>query len=481
MNIKVKMTLWYLLVVFSTVVFFGAVAYTLLVYGLSRNTVDPWDMRMAEIATDQDGGKLVTGFTSISGDMGASGDYTIVEIPGSKLLESIPEDGYIAIRALGSKPILVDKELLLGSNPAPSKQTWIYLFVSKTNPNDAKLIVAAQSDRNLASVLGIFARTVLITTAVTLLVAGLLGFVLVKRMLRPLQSIIGATREIDGKNVRRRLDVDRKDELGELASALNEMFGRIGNVLDAERQVASDLSHELRTPLAIAQAEASLMLTKDRSNAEYQKALETVSREISHLSSVTDRLLFLARSENGIEIKTDTVDIRELLTEIASEIEVICEAKNLGFQSELATAPGDCCITGDSVGLREMFLNLMDNAIKYTPSGGQICLELDRQDGRAVAAVRDTGIGIAEEHIPNLFKRFYRINQSGSDMQSGSGLGLAISQRIAQLHGGKIEVRSIEGVGTTFTVILPLTKTQEERPGSSHPTIRKIETKTQSA
>jgi hypothetical protein len=83
MNIKVKMTLWYLLVVFSTVVFFGAVAYTLLVYGLSRNTVDPWDMRMAEIATDQDGGKLVTGFTSISGDMGASGDYTIVEIPGS--------------------------------------------------------------------------------------------------------------------------------------------------------------------------------------------------------------------------------------------------------------------------------------------------------------------------------------------------------------------------------------------------------------
>lgn len=457
MNIKVRLTLWYLLIVSLLVALFGAVAYVLLVNGLSRNTVDPWDMRMADITNTQDGGGVITGFKSVSGDAGLR-DYNILEVSGSKLLESVASDGTISIPTLGNKPILVDKEALLGPNISPERQTWVYVFVPKSGPSDLKLIVVTQSDRNLASILGVFKQTVLISALITLIVAGLLGFFLVWLMLRPLHTIIGIALEIDGNHLNRRLKIDRKDELGELAMSLNKMFEHVETAFDAERQVTADLSHELRTPLAIAQAEASLALTRERSDNEYRKSLETVSHEITHLSSVTNRLLFLAKSENGSSLEKGELDLRELLKEIAQDSEAMCEMKSLTLQFDQAHGSGDYRISGDAVRLRELFLNLVDNAIKYTPAGGQVSLSLSQRDGNAIVAVRDNGIGIDGENIPNLFKRFYRISGSTSDTQNGTGLGLAISQRIAQLHNGKIEVNSKKGVGTTFTVILPLIK-----------------------
>ncbi len=475
-NIKVRITLWYLLMVALLVALSGVLGYVLLLIGLSRNTVNPWDMRMADVASLPDGTGTVSGFITVTGRIGADEGYNMILMPLSSLLESAAEDETVEIGTPGGKPIIVDKGLLIGSNAPLVGRMWVYVFTSSGDPTDRKLVVAAQSERGLASTLGMFRQTILVSAVVTLVIAGVLGFFLVRRMLWPLQTITQTARNASGRGMKGRLKIDRQDELGELASTMNQMFDRVEKALDDERQVASELSHELRTPLAIAQAEASLALTKGRSDREYQKALETVSREISYLSSVTNRLLFLAWTEHGSRLETAELDLKDILAELASGAEALCQNKRIAFENHVSDATGKYMMEGDEVRIREVFLNLIDNAIRYTPEGGTISLSLGREghtggDGFgefttgacATVTVSDTGAGIAEENIPRLFERFYRAGRPTGD-QSGTGLGLAICKRIAELHGGKIEVKSKLAEGSTFTVTLPL---KENRPDST--------------
>jgi signal transduction histidine kinase len=439
------------------VVFFGVVAYFLLVEGLSRNTVNPWDMRMADMVDLPDGSARVTGFNTVTGKLGADESSVTLQVPVSRLIRSASENGTVEIKTLGGKPVLVDKELLAGPESPATGQMWAYVFVSRTDPLDRNLVIAAQSGRNLASTLGMFRQVMLISAGITLLVATVFGFLLVWRMLQPLQRITQAARGIGGRDLGRRLNAHRSDELGELASALNQMLDRVQTAFDAERHVASELPHELRTPIAIAQAKTSLALTQPANQDEYRKTLETVSRELSHLSGVTTRLLYLARYENGGGLVTAEVDVEDILTAVASDAEGLCENKGLGFHSNLSGLPGEYLMQGDGTRLTELFLNLIDNAIRYTPLGGKVSLSLGRQHGYAVIIVSDTGIGIADEHIPHLFERFYRAGESTAE-RGGTGLGLAICKRIVELHGGKIQVQSRVGDGSTFTVLLPLTE-----------------------
>jgi signal transduction histidine kinase len=168
-------------------------------------------------------------------------------------------------------------------------------------------------------------------------------------------------------------------------------------------------------------------------------------------------LLFLAYSENGRNLLLSEVNIKNLLTELVSDVQVISDEKKINIQLE---GPENLVLRGDKMRLRELFLNLLDNAIYYTPPVRKITVSLSKQGNYALVSVRDTGIGIAEDSIPNLFKRFYRIDKSRSQNEGGSGLGLAICKRIVDLHYGKIEVESEVGKGSTFSVYLPLLNKQ---------------------
>jgi|WetSurMetagenome_2_1015567.scaffolds.fasta_scaffold29300_3 signal transduction histidine kinase len=452
-NIKFRLTSCYLLMVALLIVFFGITGYFLLVEGLSRNLVTPFDMRIANIADMPDGRSCITDFTSISSQIGVNADYSAMQIPLSRLLEATTNNNTIEISALGSKPILVDRTLLLGDHTSTAG-TWVYIFVSKTDPADQKLVLSSKSETGQASIFALFQRTMLIAAGITLLAAGLLGFFLVWRMLLPLQAMTRAARGITTRDLKSRLQVGRQDELGELAASLNQVFDRVETALETERQVTADLSHELRTPLAIAQAEATMALSRGRSDKEYQKALETVSREISHLSAVANRLLFLARSENGVGIVKEKFDLKEMLEDTSDAAAGLCAAKGIIFQSNLGEIKDVVEIDGDPVRLRELFLNLVDNAVRYTPPGGVIRIDLAVAGGRAAITVSDTGIGIAARHLPHIFERFYRVD--GKKDSGGAGLGLTICKRIAELHGGAITVQSKPGKGTTFTVHLPV-------------------------
>ena len=184
------------------------------------------------------------------------------------------------------------------------------------------------------------------------------------------------------------------------------------------------------------------------------QSLETISQETHRIAHIVDQLLTLARADAGKEKLTlKEVNLNELISELCSDIEILCRDKGLEFRLNRVE---DLVVNGDDTKLRQLFLNLLDNAIRYTSSGGNIAVSVYREGQMAVVSISDTGIGISQEDLPHIFDRFYRVDKVRSPSEGGSGLGLAICRQIAEAHGGKIEVQSEFGKGSTFSVFLPL-------------------------
>jgi len=315
-------------------------------------------------------------------------------------------------------------------------------------------LVIARSTRQIDNALARLLRTLIIAIPMALAVAAGGGIFLARRALKPVDQIAQTAKEIGESDLSRRIDVNTRDELGRLAATLNETIGRLENAFRRQKQFTSDASHELRTPLAIIEAESTLALQKERPPSNYRQSLETISQEAKQMSSLIDRLLVLARADAGKE-QWDfaEVDLGELIGNLSTDVEVLCQEKGLNFQLDKAQG---LVVNGDEAKLRELFMNLLDNAIRYTPPPGTISLSLRHEGQMVVVAITDTGIGIPAEDIPLIFERFYRVDKARSRTEASSGLGLAICRHIAEAHGGKIEVDSKMGVGSTFSVWLPL-------------------------
>jgi signal transduction histidine kinase len=202
------------------------------------------------------------------------------------------------------------------------------------------------------------------------------------------------------------------------------------------------------------QAEATLALSKERTEADYRKSLETISQESTYMSSVIGQLLFLARSDAGKEqLNFEDVDLKDLITALSANVEALATDKGIKFSID---APENLVVNGDKVKLRQLFINILENAVRYTPADGNISVSLVRKDSSALATISDTGIGIPPEHLPHIFERFYRVDKARSRADGGVGLGMAIAKYIAESHKGNITVESEVGKGTTFNVSIPL-------------------------
>jgi heavy metal sensor kinase len=315
-------------------------------------------------------------------------------------------------------------------------------------------LVIARSTKHIDQALAGLVRTLIIAVPLALALAAGGGIFLARRALKPVDKIAQTAQEIEESDLSQRINVNTKDELGRLAATLNEMIGRLEKAFQRQKQFTSDASHELRTPLAVIEAESSLALQKERPSSDYRQSLETISQESRRMSSLINQLLTLARADAGKEQWNFTeVDIGKLITDLSADVEVLCQEKGLSFKLGQTQ---DLVVKGDEARLRELFMNLLDNAIRYTPSPGTVSVSLRREGQMAAVATMDTGIGIPAEDIPFIFERFYRVDKSRSRTEGGSGLGLAICQHIAEIHGGKIEVESQVGTGSTFSVWLPL-------------------------
>ena len=320
---------------------------------------------------------------------------------------------------------------------------------------ESAAIAVGRSTTDIDESLAGLIRTLAIAGPLTLVLAGAGGIFLAQRALKPVDQITRTAHEIEESDLSRRIPVQSKDELGRLASTLNQMIERLEKAFKRQQRFTSDASHELRTPLAVIQAESTLALNKERTANEYKQSLEIVSNESMLMAKVVDQLLTLARADSGKEqLSFEELDLSELLTGVAAHAEILCRDKGIEFHPDgMETILG----SGDRAKLQELFLNLLDNAIRYSPDGGKISLTLRREEEMAVISIVDTGIGISEEDIPHIFERFYRVDKARSRVENGAGLGLAICKYIAEIHGGRIEVISRLGEGSTFSVWLPIT------------------------
>lgn len=312
-------------------------------------------------------------------------------------------------------------------------------------------------------------RSMLASLPIILAGSILLGYLLAGRVFRPLEPMITELEAItDGRSLHRRLAVPMESpEMARLALAANRMFARLEQSFSALHRFIADASHELKTPLMVLRAGVERALTNPGNPPENLEALDATLGEISRMSEMVENLLTLARADEGrAPLVVAPCDLRDLVAEAAETAGMLAEDGH----HEVTTIIPDVPVTLplDRNRLRQLLLNLVTNAVKYTPAGGEVGLELEDRGHEVVLRVRDSGIGIAAGDLPHVFDRFWRGDPSRSraGVPPGTGLGLAITQWIAEAHGGSITVHSRPGRGTVFTVTLPRPEGPPEGPGA---------------
>jgi len=448
-SIKFQLTTLYLLVILLLIIVFSALSYVLLYYNLKQNFDNSLHIRTIAVRNS-----LTTLGSSIGPNDQLSeivllfnADQTLIQAFGPNItIEGLNE---VVMQALMGEERYFNAKTIDGQE--------IRFFASPyTTATERYAILVGRSTSENNNILYSYIRILLISGGFLTLVAGLAGFMLANRVLKPVDKITRTAKEIGQKDLRRRITVyNSKDELSRLASTLNQMFERLELAFDRQRQFTADVSHELRNPLSVIKAETTLSLEEDRDKDDYRKSLDIVSSAANHMSALVDKLLFLARSDAGKEpLNFQDVNIKELLVELSSDVEILTRDKGLEYNLEPVEA---VTIKGDRVKLKQLLINLLENAIKYTPAPGKINLSAVIKGKNLEVAVKDTGPDIPPEHLPYIFQRFYRVNKARSRSDGGVGLGLAIARSIAEAHRGSISVETMVNQGSTFKVLLPLT------------------------
>jgi heavy metal sensor kinase len=309
--------------------------------------------------------------------------------------------------------------------------------------------------------LSVFRRYLLIFAALMLVAASAVGYWLSGKALAPVDALTRTARSISGTNLSSRLvRLNTGDELQRLSDTLNEMLGRIETAFLRVSQFTADASHELRTPISLIRTEAEIALRKSRDESEYQESLRHILREAERTSALIEKLLSLARADAGREsLDIRRLDLGETVRQIVLDWRNVMASRQLRFTDDITAR--SVYVAGDKTAVSRMLNILLDNAVKYTPSPGNVGLTLEAKEEVALITVRDTGIGISHEDRPRIFERFYRADKARSRELGGAGLGLAIAEWIVAQHRGRVMVQSTPGKGSTFLVELPLQLSEE--------------------
>ncbi|HEY0529089.1 MAG TPA: ATP-binding protein [Gemmatimonadaceae bacterium] len=335
------------------------------------------------------------------------------------------------------------------------------LFVSHSlpeAPGGLSRIASGAIASRAATIPSEYLMDVLIAAPIIIIGAGIGAFMFLGRTQRQLAEITNEVAAItDGRSLHRRLALSEDStDFQDLVLTLNAMIGRLETSFGALRRFTADASHELKTPLAVLRADVERAMMDSSSQNERMVALEEALQEVRRMTDLVESLLTLARADEGrFDIHREPVDLQPLVQEVYETALILGEAQGVTVNLPFTA---DVVVMADRTRLRQLFLNLVTNAIKYTPAGGKVELGLGRHPDNVTFAVRDTGIGISAADFPHIFERFWRADRVRSRMseRGGFGLGLAISQWIAQAHGGTLTASSRLGRGSLFTVTLPV-------------------------
>ncbi len=297
--------------------------------------------------------------------------------------------------------------------------------------------------------------TVLVASGPIALACGIAGgYTLARRALSPVDRIVDVANRITATDLHQRVDVlNPNDELGRLAQTFNALIDRLQKAIEEMRRFTADAAHELRTPLAVLRSGIDVTLRAPRTAQEYRQALEAAADEANRLTRLADQLLFLSRQAAGMmQIDREEMRLDALVKDVAEQFASRTDEAGVALTVEPLEP---WTVRGDDIRLSQVFYNVLENAIKYTPRGGRVTVRGRAVDHRVEIEVEDTGLGIPPEHLPHVFKRFYRVEQSRSAERGGSGLGLAIAQSAIEAHGGTISIKSTPGRGTVVSLSLP--------------------------
>lgn len=315
------------------------------------------------------------------------------------------------------------------------------------------IIRVVEPEARIRAALGTIAAAIALGFIVSVGIAVWGGYRITRTALRPMEELVGQTSRITAEQLRHGVTIaGADDEVAAIASAFNATLRRLDVSFDQARRFSADASHELRTPVTSIRTVGQVALQSPDNINTQREAIGSMVEDAERLARLLDTLLLLSRADaQQIELERSRVDLGGLSSSIVSELEVLSEEKNQTLTIE--TTP--VSVDGDAGLLRLAIGNLVHNAIRYTPAGGRIDVEVTMNEGRAIVAVRDSGPGIAPEHHARLFDRFYRVDEMRSRQSGGTGLGLSIASWVATSHDGRIHVESAPGQGSVFTLELP--------------------------
>jgi heavy metal sensor kinase len=317
------------------------------------------------------------------------------------------------------------------------------------------VVMVAASLTNMRSIQRRLLGTLSLSIPIAILLALVGGALLANRAIEPLNRMTETAQLISADHLDERIELNRGDvELRRLADAFNEMLQRLDQSFKQIRQFTADASHELRTPVAILLGETDLAVNDLLSYEECKAALKSRREELQRMAQIVDDLLALSQIEYGEKpLQVKPLDFSDLVIEVCEQQRNQARAKGVTIEI-METVP--VRIEGDSSRLRQMVRNILDNAIKYTPAGGRVAVELDQPNGTAFRlCISDTGMGIPYSAQSQIFDRFYRVDQARTREDGGSGLGLSIVKQIIEAHGGRVSVKSEMGIGTSMTLTMP--------------------------
>ena len=453
-SVRTRLTLWYLAILALVIIFFAVLTYFSTVRVLNRDL----NSRLEEMSRNF---KFALDAEQADEEENRQSDQTISET----LNEFSFRDYQFAVFASDGRLIASTVKFLLPNgveNSSPlsdvkikSETFRVYAAPLESGQNQYRLLIfySLKEQKTFEYRL---TRIFLVAVPLALLLAGIGGYFLARKSLAPIVEISRQASQIGATNLHERLPVvNQKDELGMLAETFNLLLSRLENSFAQQRRFMADASHELRTPLAIVRGESEVALLKsNRSSKDYRESLSIVHDESKRLTRIVEDLFTLARADAGqFQTNFTQIYLDEILADCVRAVRVLAEKRHVTIALEAAE---DLLFQGDKELLHRMFLNLLDNAVKYNRENGTIKIEARVADGRFRITFSDTGIGISTEDQPKIFERFYRADIARSRAEetetSGAGLGLAIADWIANLHHGNIELVSSGETGSVFAV-----------------------------
>jgi two-component system, OmpR family, heavy metal sensor histidine kinase CusS len=473
MTIRIRMTLWYGAVLAAVIAVFGTSVYLLTAHELHARLDGGLRQELAGLMEEVEEAKnharlqerLRRRFSRHE-----VYDYQVTSHDGAVIFQSerLKGEGLPVPPVPGSLKRLDFESVPLGATNVTLRRIGRVRVFSELVPGpDSTVVIQAatsleRDNHELAQLLLILVLAGPLSLAAAL--GG--GYLLARKALAPVERMARAAGEITAKRLDKRIDVPTPpDELGRLATTLNEMIARLEHSFEEIRRFTADAAHELRTPLAVLRAEAEVALRAPREPEHYREVIETMLEEVARLTRLTEQLLFLCREDAGLAPHVrESVQLDALLHEVAEHMRPVASERKLSLSAEEISP---CQVLGDEDQLRRLLFNLVDNAVKFTHAGS-VTMTAELTEGHVRVAVSDSGIGIPAEHLPHVFKRFYRVDRARGQEVDGTGLGLAIGQSIADAHGGELRIASAVGVGTKVSLVLPVLDAMESKVLGAH-------------